>query len=239
VSAARPCTPSWYSCRIPASRGWLILAAIACGSAYEPGVQVELIVEPSLAADVSGRALGAELQIESLRWTSSEVELQRCFSPLASLGDWLIRPAHAHGDSSPTVLAVPTIVSALAAPTSLGVLVPPAGRYCAVRYRVAPADADAVGLSAAPDMLGRSLLLRTAAGPLGSAEPRELASQNSFELTRSIELELSSEHRTASVHLGFDAQRWLEVIDVRSLVDRDTEDAIREAFESSFELWVE
>jgi hypothetical protein len=135
---------------------------------------------------------------------------------------------------------VPTIVSALGGAESLGELAPPAGRYCAVRYRVAPADADAVGLLAAPNMLGRSLLLRTAAGPLGSAEPaRELASQRSFELVRAIELELSSEHRAASVHLGFDAQRWLEVIDVRSLVDRDQEDAIAEAFGSSFEIWVE
>jgi hypothetical protein len=203
-------------------------------------VRVELIVEPSPAGDVSGSALASELQIESLRWTSSEVELLRCFSPVASLGDWLIRPAHAHGDSSPTVLSVPTIVNALAEPASLGELVPPAGRYCAVRYRVAPADADAVGLSAAPNMLGRSLLLRTVAGPLGSAEPpRELASQNAFELTRSIELELSSEHRAARVHVGFDAERWLEVVDVRSLVDGDRQDAIREAFVSSFEIWVE
>jgi len=227
-------------CFTPVSGCSLLLAASACGSAYEPGVRVELIVEPSLAGEVSGSALASELQIESLRWTSSEVELERCFSPVARLGDWLIPPAQAHGHSSPTVFSVPTIVSALAGAEPLGELVPPAGRYCAVRYRVAPADADAVGLLAAPNMLGRSLLLRTAAGRPGSADlPRELASQNSFELTRSIELELSSEHRTASVHLGFDAQRWLEVIDVRSLVDTDTEDAIREAFVSSFEIWVE
>jgi hypothetical protein len=224
----------------PAS--WLgsILALSACSSAYEPGVRVELISEPSLGAEPSGAALAGALQIESLRWTSSEIELARCFSPLASIGDWLVPSVHAHGRSSPTVLAVPTIVSALGEPASLGELVPPAGRYCAVRYRVAPADADAVGLLAAPNMLGRSLLLRAAADPLASAEPPlELASRKTFELSAPIELELSSERRSASVHFGVDVQRWLEVTRVRSLVDEDPEDAILEAFQSSLEIWLE
>ena len=234
MSPTRP-LPSSPACGI----GW-ILALCACSSVSEPGVRVELISEPNLGAEPSGAALASALEIESLRWTSSEIELERCFSPIASIGNWLIRPAHAHGHSSPTVLAVPTIVSALGEPASLGELVPPAGRYCAVRYRVAPADADAVGLRAAPNMLGRSLLLRTAPSPLDGAEPPlELVSQQAFEFTRQIELELSSERRSASLHFGFDTQRWLEVVDVRSLVDRDLQDAIVEAFQSSFEIWVE
>jgi len=224
----------------PASWLGLVFGLSACSSVSEPGVRVELISEPSLGGEPSGEAPTSQLEIESLRWTSSEIELERCFNPVASLQDWLIPEAHAHGHSSPTVRAVPTIVSALGEPASLGELVPPAGRYCGVRYRVAPADADAVGLLAAPHMLGRSLLLRGVAGPPGSAQPQlELASQKSFELTRPIELELSPEHRSASLHFGFDVQRWLEVLDVRSLVDRDSEDAILEAFQSSFEIWVE
>lgn len=220
---------------------WAALIVCACGSSTEPGVRVEFISQQSLAA---GQELGAAtgvVRVEEMRWTASEVELYPCASVADSIRGWIIADAHAHGISSPTRMAVPVVVDATVAEgVALGELLPPAGSYCSVRYRVAPADGDAVGLSAAPNMRGRSFLLRGAFGRAsGELQDFELTSQLAFEMTRDIGLDLTSDHRSAGLRFGCDPERWFLGLDLGSLAGEGRAAAILAAFRSSFNVIVE
>ena len=229
--------------------GLLLAAPIACAAWSEPGVRVELRSSPSVYAGESLRGSAGAVRIEELRWTSSEIELLTCSSAdartaaafMRAAGRWLLPTAEAHGPSSPTLRAVPTIVDAFAS-GGVGDLTPPAGQYCGVRYRIAPADADAVGLSGAPDMLGASFMLRAALDDgAGGERVIELFSQQTLEVTLDLDVELSSEQRGASLAFGCDAERWVRDVDLGQLAfsDGSSEDAILAAFRASFGVQVE
>jgi hypothetical protein len=204
-------------------------------------VRVELSSRGSLTAGESLRSGLGVVRVEQLWWTSSEIEIERCGGPLASLRRWLLPAAHAHGLSSPTRLAVPSVVSAtLAGAAALGALTPPAGRYCSVRYRVGPADADTLGLSDAPEMRDQSFLLRGRFGTSAEElEPFELISQRAFDVTRQIDLELSAEHPQASLAFELDPERWFAGIDLGSLTGAAREEVLMASFRSALEVRVE
>jgi hypothetical protein len=215
--------------------GWFPL--LACASSYEPGIQVELSSRPS--GELEQSTARGVVKIDELSWTSSEIELERCPSALAQAWGWLVPSAQAHGISTPTRLAVPTIVNANA-PTALGELAPPAGRYCSVRYRVSPADDDALGLGAALDMRGASLRSSGELEPAGSASSSwSLQSQRNFELSRELYLELSAEQLHARLSFGLDAQRFREAISIGWFESVAREELLIEAFRAAFEVEVE
>ena len=208
-----------------------------CASSYEPGIQVELISRRS--GELEQSTARGVVKIDELSWTSSEIELERCPSALARARDWLVPSAQAHGTSTPTRLAVPSVVSANAV-VPLGELAPPAGRYCSVRYRVAPADDDALGLGAAPGMLGASLRSSGELEPPGSASSRwSLQSRRSFELSREIDLELSADQLHARLSFGLDPQRFREAISVGWFEAVAREEVLLGAFRSAFAVGVE
>jgi hypothetical protein len=216
---------------------WL---ALACGSWTEAGVSVALVSRGATAARPLASSAGV-LRVRELFWTASEIELERCSDLASSLASWLLPAAHAHGGSSPTLLSVPSVVNGIVAEsTALGALSPPAGRYCSVRYRVAPADADALGLQGSPEMLHRSLLLR---GQWGSNADQlgdfELLSQRVFEVEREIDLELSFEHPQATLVLGLDPERWLGSLDLGPALGAAREAALLARFAAAFDVQVE
>ena len=221
----------------------LTLSALptACGSSSEPGVRVELISEQSLRSGQELSTGSGVVRVEEVNWTSLEIELQGCASARAALKNWFVPEAHAHGTSTSTLRAVPTIVSATAAGgVQLGELEPPTGHYCAVRYRVAPADADAVGLASAPGMLGRSFLLRGEFRPTsGELQALDFVSQQTFDVTLDIDLELSSDQRGATLIFAHDAERWFQGMNLVSLGGDSPEEAILDAFRSSFSVRLE
>jgi hypothetical protein len=182
----------------------------------------------------------ARLRVDALYWTSAELELLPCQSAWRRAADWLLPPAHAHGESTPTLMAVPTIESAAAtSEIALGELRPPAGAYCGLRYRIAPADADALGASESPDMLGRSLLLR---GGLGSAggelEPFALASSLSFDVERTVSFELSQARPEVTLHLVRDTAAAFETIQLDVLDAFARDKALLESFVASLTIEV-
>jgi hypothetical protein len=226
------------------SGAWLAgfaLGGVACASATQPGVVVEFVSEPS--ATVGQELAGAQslVRVEELHWTRSEVELERCPSAYEALSGWIVSQAHAHGTSSPTLMAVPVVVSATAGGlVAMGELTPPAGRYCKVRYRVAPADGDAVGLADVPALVGKSFLLRGEYGRgRGELSAFELASERDFDVTLPIELDLSSEHPSASLRFGCDLERWFLGVDLGALSNDAREDVVLEAFRASLGVVVE
>lgn len=179
--------------------------------------------------------------LQEVFWTSAEVELNPCLSAVSSAKAWLISEAHAHGTSSPTRVAVPTVVNAAAdGQVAIGELTPPAGRYCSVRYRLGPADADAVGLSVMPDMQGLSFLLRGALSPAsGTPENFELRSERVFDMTWDIDLALTSDHRSARLSFECDPELWFQALGADALTGPSRELAILEAFRSSFNVSVQ
>lgn len=193
---------------------------------------------------LSGMAAGQEasaaggLRIDELAWTVSEIELRPCPSAWGRARDWLLPSAHAHGTSTPTLLAVPTVERALAhTDTVLGRLSPPAGRYCGVRYRLGPADADAEGLGQLPEMIGRSVLLRGSLGaPEGEPERFEIESQRALDIELPIEIELSTSERSLGLRFERDGDQLFEDIDFSALSELQRELALLEALEASLEV---
>jgi hypothetical protein len=202
---------------------------------------VELATQPS-AAPADGIAFAAGfVRLETLRWTSSEIELCACPDGLAALAEWVLPSARAHGTSTPTLRAVPTLVSAVGDdPVVMGEMAPPAGRYCSVHYRLAPADRDAVGLAGVPAMLGMSLVLHGTSGSEGAALSEfGLASRRVLDLELPIELELSAERRSARLRFGCDLERWFADIGADALAHGASEQAILDAFRDAFAVSLE
>jgi hypothetical protein len=191
----------------------------ACGSSSEPGVEVRLVSSP--AALSSGEQLdsvpGQRLSVTEVQWTSVAVELLPCPSAARWLSEALVRTAHAHGASTPTRLAVPTIESASSvADVVLGTLRPPAERYCQVRYLVGAADEDAVGIDEAPEMAHHSVLARGFDLSSGAPAEFEIGGQLAFEVLAPVELDVShGEHLT--VRIERDRAVWFDGVDLSIL----------------------
>lgn len=217
----------------------LSLGASACSSESEAGVHVELMSDQSVELGVAMPLSAGVLRVEDLRWTSTEIELLGCPTALGAVQRWLLPEAHAHGTSTPTLSAVPVIVSGagtdlLPATSRIGNLSPPAGRYCSLRYRLGPADGDALGLAIAPHLRDHSFWLRGVAGPSEQELTAfELLSERTLDVTVPLELELSRERPEVSVHLRLDAGSWLAALDAGVLLAGDGEDMLFAAFSSS------
>ncbi len=230
-------------------RGWrgllplLLVGAIGCAGSSEGGTSVRLV---SAGAGLSaGQVLSTRdagwLRVDALYWTTSEVELLPCRSAWQRAARWLVPEAHAHGLATPTLLATPTVESAAATDdVLLGELRPPAGEYCGLRYRMAPADADAVDLGAAPEMLGNSVLLR---GALGSAaaelEAFELSSGFGVEVELPLSLELTRERPEATIRFEHDPASGFEGLDLMGLAPGERDGTLLDAFAASLRIELE
>lgn len=213
----------------------------ACSASSEQGTSVRLVSSGSaLSGQEMSSSAGGRLRVDELLWTVSEIQLRECRSAWQRAADWVIPTAHAHGLSTPTLLAVPTVESASTDTDSvLGQMSPPAGRYCGVRYRLGPADADAEGLGAT-EMLGRSLLLRGASGDAGGPlEAFEVESRSDLDIELSVELELSADHPSLTLRFTHDTSLLLQSLDLGSADADDREQALFEAFRAALGVHAE
>jgi hypothetical protein len=172
-----------------------------------------------------------EIRIDALYWTTAELELVSCGSALTRALDWWVPTAHAHGSSTPTAIAAPTVESAQGSGDAvLGELAPPAGEYCALRYSLGPADADASGLAEHPEMLGKALLVRGALGSTGAPlEPFELSGASAVEATLPLSLDLTRADPQAVVRLTRDPGAAFEQLSLRGLTPAEQYDALLSA----------
>lgn len=67
-------------------------------------------------------------------------------------------------------------MGSLGLPVSLGALTPPSDIYCSLELTLGPADADAAGLAAAPEMEGRSFMIEALITPAGGSPSRHTLS---------------------------------------------------------------
>jgi hypothetical protein len=227
------------------SRALMIMVAGAvvsgCSASSEAGVVVELLADTGEASALQVELAGEPLRVADLSWVVTEIELAACSAPSARLARWLLPSAHAHGSSTPTKHAVPTLVStSLVQPVPLGQLAPPAARYCSVRYRIAPADADTVGLARAPHMLGRSMMLEGELPGGPETRPLTFATDASFDVERGIDVELSAERPHVRLQLACAPGRWVEELGETELAGGEpSASAVLEAFSAALSVSVE
>lgn len=223
----------------------LLLSASACSHHSEAGVHVELMAERSLPGGELLTAGSGRLQLEDVRWTSTEIELLGCPSALRAIQRWLVPEAHAHGESTSTLSATPVVVRGVGTDLlepvpRIGNLEPPAGRYCSLRYQIGPADGDALGLTVVPQMLAKSFWVRGAAGPAtGELTQFEFFSERTIDITLPIELELSADRPEVSLSFFVDLERWLANLDASALVGSNGAGALVDAFQGALSVRLE
>jgi hypothetical protein len=212
--------------------GWAVwaLAAAGCSSSEKPGVSVELV---SLPAHWTGPRMfvadaGVSVRVDAAFWTNSSVEIAACPSASGPLLELLIPTAHAHGVAAPTRSAQPAVQSAAATgETWLGTLTPPASEYCSVSYSMGPADADAVDLDLAPEMLGLSLLVRGAfREPEGSWQGFQLGSAAELTAVTEAFVDLDRSGQRARVEIDRDPGEWWAGIDFSAATPSRVRDAV-------------
>jgi hypothetical protein len=139
--------------------------------------------------------------------------------------------AHAHGVTTPTRLATPTVERATGTEqVVLGTLEPPPGQYCGIRYHLGPADPDAAGLDSSPEMEGSSL---SAFGTIQTVDvppaPFAIRSRRAAQVTLELDLELTTQRREATVLIAHDKERWFAGL-AESGTDAEREAQLVDAF---------
>jgi hypothetical protein len=190
---------------IAASVCTAVLLAPACVlTEHEDGIAVSVVLT-HLPAPPGSWPAGVTLDAAFVTLTG--VEIVRCAED-ARRWRWT-SVAYAHSQATPTRLGVPAVEDLLApapTPRTLGVLHAPPGRYCSVRITLGPADSDALGLDAAPGMLGKSALL---GGSLHSVCDREQI----VDVTLAAPVEVSDDARDAELVLRLDAATLFDGVD--------------------------
>ena len=111
-------------------------------------------------------------EVSALTIVVDQVELMPCAAEMAALLRPSIRAASAHGESGPTLL-VPHIAEAPGdAPTFIGQLTPPPGRFCSVRVLVRAGSDEVIGAAAAR-MRGASVAAMVEGGEVRGAASAE------------------------------------------------------------------
>lgn len=220
--------------------GLTMLAACSEGS-RNPGIQVSLTLTPQpqiQALQPAGpkqvvNTEGTEIRLQKAYLAMWSVQLQtECDQPgfvwnkswRPSL-DWLISPAMAHSESSPTLFGTPTVINLLAAdgePQVWGTLAPPADAYCGATWQVLAADEDAENLPSDTNMVGLSIVLEGTYGP--DNQPLSLSSSRAFSPSKrifAITLDLDSEQNQAIVQLQLPYDRWFDGLDLDALARGD------------------
>jgi hypothetical protein len=215
----------------------------ACASSSEVGTRVLLVSTGTAlpAGEVVRTGGHGLLRVDELYWTSAEIELTPCRAAWQRAADWLVPEARAHGQSTPMSMADPTVENAQTMrDVILGEMRPPAGEYCGLRYLMAPADPDAPGLSDAPDMFGRSFLLRGAFGSEGeSLEAFELSRDVNLYVDLPLALELTRDHAQASIHFERDPELGFEGLELEGLPPAERDQALLEAFTAALTIELE
>jgi hypothetical protein len=173
-----------------------------------------------------------------VHWATVALELVPCRTAFGWLSEALIPTAFAHGTSSPTRLAIPIIEQASEPhEVLLGVLFPPARRYCGVRYVAGAADADAVGIERAREMTDRSILVRGLDVAGAEAAEFEVESTEAFEVLAETEFALSDAAERITIRIERDRTRWLEGIELDAKTTSGTR--LAENFRESIRIRVE
>jgi hypothetical protein len=141
-----------------------------------------------------------------------------------------VTTAHAHEPGTPTHIGSPyveSLVGGEALPVDYGTFNPPPDRYCMLHYDIGPADDDAEGLPADPDMVGKSFYVEgTYAGADGTVHPFTVATA----ATAAIEIPVSTldlhSAGASDVVVRKSAAHWFDGIDFATAAPEATATAM-------------
>lgn len=197
-----------------------------CQPEVHEGVQVDIAVLTPAIPRVFATNLNYEIDLQQA-WTVVEsVALVPCEDTLAQQFWRVVQwppVAHAHGNSSATELSIPTLQSLLpneTQQTSIGTLSPPADDYCAVTLTLGPADDDAQGLSAHPEMLNKALDVRGSYRAQDDEEASPLALSSSYSRSTTLTIErftLDADHPEHSIRLELQLDKAFDDVDFTEL----------------------
>ena len=167
------------------------------------------------------------------------LELQGCVDEPVIGALWEPAVAFAHTGGNPRRLAAPVFVdlAAPAANTSLGVIKPPAGAYCAFQQSLGPADPDTP--SAPADAVGHSLHLDLSVSGVALTEPRALVIEldSVFDGFYAFEpMTLDETHRHITVQIAHAGASWFDGIDFETADEERVAQKFLRNFRDSVEV---
>ena len=155
-----------------------------------------------------------EITLSAARITIWSTAISACPEAAWRLPSLSMGRAWAHSASDPLRSGVPVVVDLLGGQTPVAALTPPPGRWCALDLEIAPADADAVGLTR--EMEGRTFDLEGTFQPPGG-DPLPFRVLGAPSLAGEIDLgglDLSGATDGALVDLAVDLPRWFEGVEL-------------------------
>lgn len=197
----------------------LVLFAAACSDGGESdGIRVAIAVEGATMPQTVSLAGGETATLDASYVTVASFTLEPCSSLTTKLWRALdpLPEAFAHGESSPTRLAVPVVVRIAGARSRVdaGHLEPPPGRYCGLELEIAAADDDALELPDA-EMVGKSL--RVVGEHDGT--PFSISSAARLDVTKTFAtpLELTAMNNEVSLVMSLDTANSFAAVDLASV----------------------
>jgi hypothetical protein len=217
--------------RLALSAAWVFALGLSCSTGDSEGISVRVHLEPT--GDASAPLTtdtGYEVTLTRGYLVTASADLEVCAADalwlrrLERRATW-VKSAHAHESGTPTHIGSPyveALVGGGTTPVDYGVFSPPPDRYCTLRYDIGPADSDAEGLPADPDMVGKSLYLE---GTYTAADGVAHAFTASTSATATAELGLSTldlqSAGTADVLVRKSAAHWFDGIDFAAATPDD------------------
>jgi hypothetical protein len=207
----------------------LFLAPTLACHEHDEGIEVTVILEAPPGPPLEGSErrftsdLGYQIRLTRGYLSSQSVELVACAGAARPWSFSWIREAHAHGASSSTRLGFGRVDSLLAPPgaVGLGMLAPPPGSYCELTLGLRVADADAEGLPAGVDMVGKTILVGGFYTAPGGGE--EVAFEGETTASAAAKaalgpLSLSGDGvRQATLAVSLATERWFDGADLATL----------------------
>jgi hypothetical protein len=206
----------------------LLVSALACHD-HDEGIEVTVVLETPPGPLVLGGErkftsdLGYQIRLTRGYLSSQSVDLVACAGAARPRSFSWIREAHAHGASTSTRLGFGRVDSLLAPPgaTGLGILAPPPGSYCELTLGLRMADADAEGLPADVDMVGKTIFVGGFYTPPGGGEEVAFEGETTANAAAKASLgplALSGDGvRRVTLALSLATERWFDGADLAAL----------------------
>ncbi len=213
---------SLAGCMATSSPGLELDVHLAHGAPDDPAAEAPLLFEASN---------GEPVAVRQAYVVPSSLELVPCASDALAeaIGGAIVSVARAHSEASPTRLGTPVVfdvASGESRDVAWGTLRPPPRRYCALRFGVLPADADAVGMPADASLEGLSSRVAGVQGPPGEEVPFVFETSLAFDVNLPVDAARLETAEPVTVRVEVTALDWFADVDFSSMDDDEIARAV-------------